>query len=395
MRRHSRLRRSAGQGVMQTRSISVQAVCCLVLAFLLANCAASTRTAFAISIEWKEGATARMERRNAVREGRLQLPLPNTPDTSALPNRIAAMGLSPGASALIRVFKEESELEIWMHKDGVYVHFATYPICYWSGTSGPKLREGDRQTPEGFYTITSDQLHGGGRWPRSLNIGFPNAYDRAHQRSGSYILVHGGCDSVGCFAMTNAVNAEIYDLVSASLRLDTLHVPVQVFPFRLSEENLAAHATDPWIDFWKNLKQGYDSFERTRLPPRISVCEGSYRIEDAVSGEGHRAGPITMCPTPSVASAEGIPAPQPGLVQLAAAVAPPPGSPSGLAASNQNTRESKTEGSTSSAATPKARRHRSAVHRSLRRSERQKLRRKAKKKYADGRESMGRRVKLR
>ena len=68
---------------------------------------------------------------------------------------------------LIRIFKAESELEIWMQKDRSYVHFATYPICYWSGKLGAKLREGDRQSPEGFYTITPNQLHEGGRWPRA------------------------------------------------------------------------------------------------------------------------------------------------------------------------------------------------------------------------------------
>ena len=67
---------------------------------------------------------------------------------------------------LIRIFKEESELEMWMQKGERYVHFATYPICHWSGTLGPKLAEGDKQTPEGFYTITRRQLHRIGRWPR-------------------------------------------------------------------------------------------------------------------------------------------------------------------------------------------------------------------------------------
>ena len=341
---------------MQNR---VQAICRVALACMLAHCVVNSRGALAISIELNDAAAARMERRNAARNGRLPLPLPGTPDTRALSTRISAMGINLGASTLIRIFKAESELEIWMHKDGVYVHFATYPICYWSGTSGPKLREGDRQTPEGFYTITSDQLHRGGRWPRSLDIGFPNTYDRTHHRTGSHILVHGGCNSVGCFAVTDAVNTEIYDIVSASLRLDTLHVPVHVFPFRLSEENLVAHAGDAWTGFWRNLKQGYDSFERTGLPPRISVCERTYQVNDAVPGEGHRSAPVTLCPS-AISVAIGFA--QPGAVRPIAAVAPPELSPA-PAAVNQTQVKGATVAKTYAAVTPKARKNRSATQR--------------------------------
>ena len=387
--------------IMQTRSGPLKVICRAALAFMLAHCVMNTRNALAISIELNDAATARMERRNAARDGRLLLPLPGTPDTGALPTRIAAMGVNLGASALIRIFKAESELEIWMSKDGAYVHFATYPICYWSGTSGPKLREGDRQTPEGFYTITSGQLHSGGRWPRSLDIGFPNTYDRIHQRSGSHILVHGGCNSIGCFAVTDAVNAEIYDIVSAALRLDTLHVPVHVFPFRMTEENLAAHASGAWTAFWRSLKHGYDSFERTRLPPRISVCEGSYRIDDAIPGEGHRAGPLKLCsPAISVPSADAIQVAQHAPVQPA--ITPPEFSP-GPAASNRSPRARTTVANTPAAATPKARKNRSAAQRcSIRsrcrartRSARQKARRRTERKYAGGRGEVGRHIKVR
>lgn len=181
---------------------------------------------------------------------------------------------------LIRIFKAESELEVWVKKRSVYVPFATYPVCYWSGGLGPKLREGDRQTPEGFYALSERELHHGDRWRRSLNVGYPNVFDRANGRSGSNILVHGGCDSIGCFAMTDAVNAELYDLVAASLRVSGDYVPVQVFPFRMTDANLATYPTGPWKDFWADLKQGYDSFERTRLPPNIGVCGRRYHVRD-------------------------------------------------------------------------------------------------------------------
>jgi hypothetical protein len=193
------------------------------------------------------------------------------------------------------VFKATSELELWMRKDDAFVLFATYPICHWSGTLGPKLREGDRQTPEGFYTITSRQLHLAGRWPRSLNLGFPNVLDRAQARHGSFILVHGGCSSTGCFAMTNPVSDEIYRITEAALRAGQEHVPVHVFPFRMTEANLAAHQESDWQSFWRNLKQGYDSFETARRPPRVSVCEGRYHFEDAGPGEVGAERPLAVC----------------------------------------------------------------------------------------------------
>src|SRR5689334_4707206 len=97
-----------------------------------------------------DGSAERLQRRQAAKEGRLLLPLPGTPDTQTPLSRLASVGVSLGARTMIRVFKAESEFEIWVQKDGSYVHFATYPVCYWSGKLGPKLREGDRQTPEGF-----------------------------------------------------------------------------------------------------------------------------------------------------------------------------------------------------------------------------------------------------
>ena len=164
--------------------------------------------ALAVSIELKDVASDRLERQRAAAEG--NLPLPGTPDLSRLTERLAEKGLKLGSPVLLRAFKSESEFEVWVRKDANYVLFATYPVCHWSGTLGPKLREGDKQTPEGFYTVTRAQMRHVGRWPRSLNLGFPNVYDKVLARNGSNILVHGGCSSVGCFAMTNAVIEEIY-----------------------------------------------------------------------------------------------------------------------------------------------------------------------------------------
>lgn len=247
----------------------------------------------AITIEIDDVAPDRIERQRAFAEG--ALPLAGTPDLGQLDERLAAKGLKAGAAMFLRIFKSESELEVWMQKGTQYVLFATYPICHWAGTLGPKLREGDRQNPEGFYSIGARQLHRIGRWPRSLNIGFPNSFDRSHGRTGSYILVHGGCSSVGCFAMTNAVMSEIFALTEQSLRAGQARVDLHVFPFRMTDANLAAQAQSPWIDFWRNLKEGYDAFEQTRVPPRVGICDRRYVLEQQRPGEVGDEGPLASC----------------------------------------------------------------------------------------------------
>lgn len=217
----------------------------------------------------------RIERQRA--EARGDLPTANAPDLDRLDARLAEQGLSLGNHVFLRIFKQEAELEVWMRRDDRYVLFARHPICFWSGTLGPKLQEGDKQTPEGFYTITRRQLHWSGRWPRALNLGFPNAYDRANDRTGSYILIHGGCSSVGCYAMTDPVKEEIYTLVRSALRRGRQRrVHVHAFPFRMTEANMAAHAASEWASFWRNLKTVHDLFDETRVPPQIGVCNGEY-----------------------------------------------------------------------------------------------------------------------
>jgi murein L,D-transpeptidase YafK len=206
--------------------------------------------------------------------------------------RLAEKGMTAGSPILIRIFKAEFELELWMRKGDRFELFATYPICYWSGTLGPKLHEGDKQAPEGFYAVGLNQIHRSGRWPRSLNIGYPNALDRAHARTGSLILVHGGCSSTGCFAMTNPVMAEIYAFAEQALQAGQERIPIHVFPFRMTEANFAERtpAHGEWRSFWLNLKLAYDLFERTRLPPRVGICNKQYAVSMG-DPTGHPAPP--------------------------------------------------------------------------------------------------------
>lgn len=248
----------------------------------------------AVTIEIKDAAPDRVERQRAFAEG--ALPLPGTPELTRLAERFQAKDLKFGQPVFIRIFKAESELEVWVRKGDRFELLDTYPICHWSGTLGPKLREGDKQNPEGFYSVGARQLHRVGRWPRSLNLGFPNTLDRALKRSGSYILVHGGCSSTGCFAMTNPVMEEIYALSERALRGGQERISVHVFPFRMTDENMKLHAANPWIDFWRELKPGYDAFEQSRVPPRVGYCGDRYVVEPATApGEVGDERPLAPC----------------------------------------------------------------------------------------------------
>lgn len=258
-----------------------------------AGAVAAATPAMAVTIELKDAAPARVENQRLLANGATKLP--GAPDTSAFDARMEAKGLKLGSAMLIRIFKSEAELEIWVQKGETFELFSTYPICNWSGTLGPKLAEGDKQTPEGFYSVASRQLHRIGRWPRSLNLGFPNVYDQSLARTGSYILVHGGCSSVGCFAMTNPVIEEIFRLTKAAIDKGQHHVPVHVFPFRMTDANLAKYDKSEWSGFWRNLKEGYDVFNETRLPPRVRVCDGRYQFDRAAPGEGAGERPLEAC----------------------------------------------------------------------------------------------------
>ncbi len=211
----------------------------------------------------------------------LGLPLDGTPDLTKLDARLEAHGLKRGAPVFMRIFKREFELELWMMRDGRFHRFATYPICRWSGGLGPKFATGDKQAPEGFYTIDAKALNPNSHWHRSFNLGFPNAFDRAYGRSGSFLMVHGGCSSVGCYAMTDPVVTEIWDLATAALDKGQPRFQIQVLPFRLSETNLEQHKDHVHAPFWRSLKPGYDQFEANLLPPKISVCEKRYLAEPA------------------------------------------------------------------------------------------------------------------
>lgn len=188
-------------------------------------------------------------------------------------------GVSLGTALFIRIFKETSELEVWLKdKKGSYILYKTYPICYYSGELGPKLKEGDKQAPEGFYHVTKSQMNPNSRYHLSFNLGYPNLYDQAHNRTGSYLMVHGSCVSIGCYAMTDKKIEEIYTLADLALKNGQSFFSVHIFPFRMTDSNMKHHEKSKWYPFWKNLKEGYDVFEINRHVPNITVKEKQYII---------------------------------------------------------------------------------------------------------------------
>lgn len=195
-----------------------------------------------------------------------------------LKKALASKGLTYGSPIFIRVFKEPGVLEVWVqdtHSD-TFKHFKTYDICYFSGGLGPKVKEGDRQSPEGFYFVGPQQLNPWSKYHLSFNLGYPNAYDKAHQRTGSALMIHGSCVSIGCYAMTNKYIDEIYTLAHAALHAGQPFFRVHAFPFKLNAERLKKERSNKWYAFWLNLKEGYDYFNTHRRPPNVQVIKGQY-----------------------------------------------------------------------------------------------------------------------
>jgi len=193
-----------------------------------------------------------------------------------LEKALAARGLAWGAPVFIRIFKASSELELWVKGEKAYALFRTYPICAWSGVLGPKTKQGDGQSPEGFYISRPGGLLPWSQYHLGFFINYPNAYDRKHKRTGGEILVHGKCVSAGCYAMTDPKIDEIYAMVEGAFRGGQPFVRVHSFPFRMTKKAMEAQAGSAWIGFWKNLKEGYDRFESKKVPPVVTVGGGRY-----------------------------------------------------------------------------------------------------------------------
>jgi murein L,D-transpeptidase YafK len=228
------------------------------------------------------------------------------PLSSELAAEMEKKNMPKESPILVRIFKEESEFEVWKQDaNGQFALLRTYPICRWSGELGPKVKEGDRQAPEGFYAITPGQMNPNSNYYLAFNLGFPNAFDRANDRSGAFLMVHGDCSSAGCYAMTDEQIQEIYTLGRDAFLGGQKSFQVQAYPFHMTSANLARHRNNPAMSFWRNIKEGNDHFMVSRAEPKVDVCEKHYVFDaEAPAGSFHGR---EKCPTytvkPALASA--------------------------------------------------------------------------------------------
>jgi murein L,D-transpeptidase YafK len=216
--------------------------------------------------------------------------------SSKMMAQMSAKSMRPESPVLVRIFKQESELEVWkIDKTGNYALLKTYPMCRWSGKLGPKMKTGDRQAPEGFYHVSAGMLNPNSQYYVSFNLGYPNRLESALGYTGEALMVHGACSSSGCYAMTDAQVGEIYAIVARALQGGQDRFQVQAYPFRMTARNMVAHRNDPNMPFWKTLKEGYDYFEVTRRQPKVSVCGRRY-VFNSEFAEGEPADPLAACP---------------------------------------------------------------------------------------------------
>ncbi|WP_428687388.1 L,D-transpeptidase family protein [Roseibium sp.] len=230
------------------------------------------------------------------------------PVSASVKRKMTDLNMSTTSPIMIRIFKEESSLEVWKQaRTGKYQLLEEFEICKWSGKLGPKFKEGDRQAPEGFYEITPGLMNPNSSYHLAFNLGYPNAYDQSHGRTGTHLMVHGACSSRGCYAMTDEQVQDIYALARDSFKGGQRSFQVQAFPFRMTPENMARHRDSEHFDFWKMLKTGYDHFEVTKTPPKISVCEKKYVFDATTLVEGIPFRASAKCPdyqvSPRIASA--------------------------------------------------------------------------------------------
>lgn len=219
----------------------------------------------------------------------------HVPVPEKLVRQMKAKNMATNAPIMVRIFKQDNMLEIWKKtRNGRYAMLADYEICKWSGKLGPKFKEGDRQAPEGFYSVTPGLMNPKSQYHLAFNMGFPNAYDRSHGRTGTHLMVHGACSSAGCYAMTDQQVEVIYALARDAFKGGQKAFQIQAFPFRMTEENMVKHRDNEHFAYWEMLKKGNDHFEITKVPPKVDVCEKRYEFN---TDSAERYPSSGACPT--------------------------------------------------------------------------------------------------
>jgi murein L,D-transpeptidase YafK len=210
-----------------------------------------------------------------------------------------AKNMPRNSPIMIRILKEEGKLEIWKAKaDNRFDIIKSYDICAWSGKLGPKVKEGDRQAPEGFYSLTPAHLNPNSKYYLAINTGYPNRYDAANGRNGTNLMIHGACSSSGCYSMTDEQILEIYAFARDAFKGGQTTVQLQALPFRMTADNMARHRDSENYSFWKMIKAGYDNFEVTKRPPDVAVCDKKYVFNQEAKGPLNAAGSCPSMATP-------------------------------------------------------------------------------------------------
>lgn len=218
----------------------------------------------------------------------------------AVLSKLSSMNIDRSSPMVLRIFKEEGRLELWKSdRTNRFKLVRNYKICAWSGKLGPKMKEGDRQAPEGFYPLSRANMNPNSSYYLAINTGFPNNYDRANKASGTHLMIHGACSSSGCYSMTDEQMVEIFAFARDAFDGGQSAIQLQAFPFRMTAENMARHRNNPNIEFWKMLKVGYDHFEVTKRPPEVNVCEKKYVFNQQADKPFAPAGACPAMTTPA------------------------------------------------------------------------------------------------
>jgi murein L,D-transpeptidase YafK len=202
------------------------------------------------------------------------------PQSVALVDKSAQAGASSNSPVLIRIFKATKELELWrLNKNGRYALVHTYEICAFSGDVGPKIKQGDYQAPEGFYTIVPRQMNYNSIRYLAADTGYPNQFDRDNKRTGSAVMIHGGCDSAGCFAIKDAPMQDLFAAMRDAFKGGQKSIQVHIYPFRMTAINMLFNSKNKNIDFWRQLETGYDIFESAHKELNIAVVNQRYVVK--------------------------------------------------------------------------------------------------------------------
>lgn len=194
----------------------------------------------------------------------------------------------PPSQIFLRAFKKEKTVEIWAWKNDRFALLTTYSICHIPGKMGPKRRQGDLHTPEGFYSIS--QFNPASQYHLSLKIDYPNRSDRIQgsKNPGGDIFLHGGCGSRGCISLTDGKVEELYLIAMEAQDQGQRAIPIHIFPARLDKREMKRlqkqHRREKeLIEFWESLQKGYQHFEKNKTLFKIFVnADGVYQIDSPI-----------------------------------------------------------------------------------------------------------------